>query len=481
MISSVPSPSFATRRQVLRSLRLVAAFVAVGICAHDAQAYSLNGKTWPTGSNIVMQMGLGNSLLPLLDGNISRNTAAAPALDMWNAQMQRVQFGRVMNSSAAASSGDRVNSVVFSNSVFGQSFGTGTLAVTYYLMQGSNMVEADVLFNTAQTFDSYRGPLRFGLNGYAIGDLRRVLLHELGHALGLNHSNADAIMAASTSDREVLAADDISGVQAMYGAPAPTPTPTPTPAPGNGVHSDFNRDGNPDLVWQNRITGERGLWLMNGSTSIGVQYLPNIPTEWQIVAAADFNSDGVSDLLWQNAVSGQITIWLMEGATRIGQWWLPTVPTEWQIAAAADFSGDRKTDILWQNTRTGQRALWLMDGPNWVGESWLPTVPIEWQIAAAGDFNSDGHPDIVWQNNATGQRAMWIMNRTTWVDDRWLPAVPLEWEIAAAGDYTSDGQPDLVWQNKLTGQRAIWVMNAATWVGDRWLPVIPTEWQIRNR
>ena len=81
MISSVPSPSFATRRQVLRSLRLVAAFVAVGICAHDAQAYSLNGKTWPTGSNIVMQMGLGNSLLPLLDGNISRNTAAAPALE----------------------------------------------------------------------------------------------------------------------------------------------------------------------------------------------------------------------------------------------------------------------------------------------------------------------------------------------------------------------------------------------------------------
>ena len=91
----------------------------------------------------------------------------------------------------AVSSGDGVNSIVFSNSVFGQSFGSSTLAVTYYRMSGSRMVEADVLFNTAQSWDSYRGALRFGSSGRAIGEIRRVLLHELGHAIGLRPSGSE--------------------------------------------------------------------------------------------------------------------------------------------------------------------------------------------------------------------------------------------------------------------------------------------------
>lgn len=134
-----------------------------------------------------------------------------------------------MNSGAAVSSGDRVNSVVFSSSVFGQAFGSSTLAVTYYMMQGPNMIEADVLFNTAQKFDSYRGALRFGSNGYAIADIRRVFLHEVGHGIGMNHAPGDAIMNAMISDRDVLAADDIAGAQSMYGAAAPTPPPTSNP------------------------------------------------------------------------------------------------------------------------------------------------------------------------------------------------------------------------------------------------------------
>jgi hypothetical protein len=466
---------------VARSLRLFGlACVAALISANTANAYSLTGKTWANGSNVVMQMSLGNSVVPLLDGSgHSRNNAAAPALDMWNQQMARIQFGRVMNSTAPSASGDRVNSVVFSHSVFGQSFGVGTLAVTYYIMTGNTLVEADVLFNTAQTFDSYRGPLRWGSNGYAIGDLRRVFLHELGHALGLNHSWEDAIMSESTSDRETLSSDDIAGVQAMYGAPVTTPT--PTPAPPSGVRGDFNRDGKPDLIWQNNSTGQRAVWVMDRANWVGERWLPTISPDWRIAATADFNYDGLSDLLWQNSVTGQITIWLMDGATQIGQWWLPTIPTQWQIAAASDFNGDGKADIVWQNNSTGQRGFWLMDGPNWVGERWLPTVPVEWQVAAVGDFNSDGHADLVWQNNSNGQRAMWLMNRTTWVGERWLLTVPVEWQIVAAGDFSGDGQPDLVWQNRHSGQCAMWLMSGSTWVDERWLPTVPTTWQIQNR
>ena len=232
---SVLNLSPRTRRVSARALLFAAAACLGCATTQTADAYALTGKTWASGSHVVMQMGLGNAGRTLSDGNTNWNDAVAPALDGWNAQMARLQFGRVMHSSAPASSGDRVNTVAFSNSVFGQSFGHGTLAVAYYIMQGSNLVEADILFNTAQVFDSYRGDLRYGGNGFALADIRRVFLHELGHAIGMNHSpDDDAIMNAYTSDRETLAHDDIAGAQAMYGAPAaPPPPPPPAPVPSS--------------------------------------------------------------------------------------------------------------------------------------------------------------------------------------------------------------------------------------------------------
>src|SRR5207237_5671931 len=107
--------------------------------------------------------------------------AMAPALDMWNQVVGRMQFGRVMNSTAPVASGDGVNSMAFSSTIFGQSFGSNTLAVTYYRYSGSTMMEADILFNTAQSFDSYRGALRSG--SY---DIQRSALHYRGDALRIS-------------------------------------------------------------------------------------------------------------------------------------------------------------------------------------------------------------------------------------------------------------------------------------------------------
>jgi Matrixin len=229
-----------TQATLLRRFVALAGFAIVVGCffSQVGRAYVLEGESWPAGSVVTFQMALGNAGRTLSDGNTSWDLAAQPAPGVWDGVMQRLQFISTTNPSAPISSGDHVNVVAFSNTVFGQSFGSGTLAVTYYRSSGSTMIEADVLFNIRQNFDSYRGPLRYGTNGYAIADIRRVLIHELGHALGLDHpdqhgQHVSAIMNSRISDLETVTSDDINGAQRLYGVgqPNPTPTPTPTPAP----------------------------------------------------------------------------------------------------------------------------------------------------------------------------------------------------------------------------------------------------------
>ena len=206
------------------------ACLSVVILSSETRGYVLENKSWPDGTIITMQMELGAPSQTLQDGSQTWNEAASPAIDAWNAEMQDIQLAAVMDSTRTVSSGDGVNSASFSSTVFGDSFGSGVLAVTYYQTIGSTFQEADILFNNAQPFDSYRGNLQFNSQGKCICDIQRVFLHELGHALGLGHpdgagQHVDAIMNSVVSNLSQLTADDEAGIQLLYQAPTPSPAP----------------------------------------------------------------------------------------------------------------------------------------------------------------------------------------------------------------------------------------------------------------
>jgi hypothetical protein len=82
------------------------------------------------------------------------------------------------------------------------------------------------------------------------------------------------------------------------------------------------------MLWQNTSTGDRSIWLMNGTSwDGGYVPLPQVPTEWSIAGSGDFNTDGNTDIVWQNTVTGDRSIWFMSGNT-----WGGTYAALWPIA-----------------------------------------------------------------------------------------------------------------------------------------------------
>jgi hypothetical protein len=161
---------------------------------------------------------------PFIDGSASFNAIAETALNIWNQNLVHMQFAVDRNSILPPNGDDANTSVVMSNTVYGDSFGRGVLAVTF--------VEADVLFNNAIEWDSYRGPL----HGDSALDFRRVALHEFGHVVGLDHPDqampkqtVNAIMNSIVSNIDTLQADDIDGAKSIYDSGPAYLTSNPAP------------------------------------------------------------------------------------------------------------------------------------------------------------------------------------------------------------------------------------------------------------
>ena len=205
-------------RRVRATLIAVMAALLMATASENARGFATLGSTWRTGvvpMHLQLTGGAG-----LRDGSASFNAVVTDAIVTWNGIVDRVQLAPVHGSTIAAGDGDEINHVFFDSTYYGESFGPGTLAIsTRWTLNETQRVEADIIFNNAIEWDSYRG------SGRDRWDIRRVALHELGHVLGLDHpdargQNVTALMNSIIDDVDSLQPDDILGAMALYGGGA---------------------------------------------------------------------------------------------------------------------------------------------------------------------------------------------------------------------------------------------------------------------
>jgi FG-GAP-like repeat len=171
----------------------------------------------------------------------------------------------------------------------------------------------------ANTPGQNNGEVKFWIDGRVVGDFPNLNVRSIST---LKIDEAHISLHASHSERINKKWYDNVVIATQYIGPIVSAT---------TARGDFNGDGKADILWQNNSTGQRVIWIMNGTIYQSLVNLGTVATSWSITGSSDFNGDGKADILWQNSSTGQRLIWIMNGTTHTSNVSLGFLATSWKI------------------------------------------------------------------------------------------------------------------------------------------------------
>ena len=257
---------------------------------------------------------------------------------------------------------------------------------------------------------------------------------------------------------------------------SPNQFPAVTPV---STSPDFNGDGESDLLWRDKYTGDVGVWIMNGDSVSEAAVVGNAPVVWQIIGVADLNGDARSDIVWY-AGNGNYGVWFMNGTNVTGTSAF-TLPDDFPVLAFADFDGDGLQDIVGWNPSTGAILIAKNNGSLGFTTQWSSTVPTDWVLIGVADLNGDGNHELIWRDQTIGEVAAWLFSPS----QPFVPSqavvfgsVTLDWSIRGIGKVDSTSAQGLIWQNSQSGEVGFWKLDTGGEVTATGLGVAAAPWEL---
>lgn len=148
---------------------------------------------------------------------------------------------------------------------------------------------------------------------------------------------------------------------------------------------DLDGDGFVDIVWRNTSTGQLVVWLMRDTVRLRTVTIPtsNADRRWSVAGMGDFNRDGKLDIVWQNDLTGQARVWLMNGTSFVSSQNLPSLGILAKPTGVGDLNGDGHSDLVYQLAGTPQNVVFALNRTQLTTIVTLPRMPsASWSVVS---------------------------------------------------------------------------------------------------